>query len=464
MNTRDRLAIFVLIAAGVVWWNGRFSAWCTPQRIGEMNDVPAILAGYHTTPNLLSDGLAWWSGPWIQQGIGAFRPISSYLLWTDCWIGTHFGFFWTALVGVAILLVDCLLCAALAWRFTRSWVGVLTAALLAPAGLRFIWNRSVPEYWLAWFPVHHDLLMIGWLLGALLAFDLWLEYGRAKYLALTWGCFALGVLSKEFNYIFPVMAGALALGRTLDGGSEGGGEGGVRRTEALRQVAFMVAFVTLLAVYRHEVLPQAYNPPRLKWVHMLRRPWLYWAGPFYLHVLSGEGWFAGLAAWWFVLGGALIRWKRRGRAVRLAGPLTLLVIALGMPAATVLYLTVVGWDAVTTFWYFSDGIVGRSNLWRMAQMLATLYAFFLLFKYRRETPSLAAAALMMLAYIPVWTYLGWHYTLAGWFVRCAVFWPLVAHLVVRDLAGYWPGLQGWSRQRRSRTKAAAASGRSPAAT
>lgn len=89
------------------------------------------------------------------------------------------------------------------------------------------------------------------------------------------------------------------------------------------------------------------------------------------------------------------------------------------------------------FWHFLDGESGWVHSVHMTQMIAALHVLFLLFKYRRQVPSLAALSLMMLTYIPVWTYLGWHYTLAGWFVRCAVFWPLIAHLAMRNLSGHW---------------------------
>ena len=175
--------VALLILCGAVGRNSQFVDLCTAERVLAMNDVAGILQGFHATPHLLADGLRWWHGPWIQEGIGAFRPLSSYLLWADCFVGLRYGFFYTGCIGMLLLVANCALCVALAWRFTRSRAGVYTAALLAPAGGLFIMGGNQPPHWLVWFPVHHDLMMIAWLLGALLAFDCWLESARSRHLA-----------------------------------------------------------------------------------------------------------------------------------------------------------------------------------------------------------------------------------------------------------------------------------------
>src|ERR1051326_9093234 len=74
------LALFGLILFLVIHWNGNFKEWSAlePARLG--NDVQAIISGYRTTPNLITDGLRWRHGPWIEEGIQVYRPISSYLL------------------------------------------------------------------------------------------------------------------------------------------------------------------------------------------------------------------------------------------------------------------------------------------------------------------------------------------------------------------------------------------------
>lgn len=45
---------------------------------------------------------------------------------------------------------------------------------------------------------------------------------------------------------------------------------------------------------------------------------------------------------------------------------------------------------------------------------------------------------MMVIYLPVFTYLGWHYTLTGAFVRGAIWWPMIIKLALRDARGWLP--------------------------
>jgi len=64
-------------------------------------------------------------------------------------------------------------------------------------------------------------------------FHRWLTGGRKRDLAATWCLFLLGCLSKEFVYIFPLMAGLVA---RLEG----------RLRPCLRQLGFMLAVVMAL--------------------------------------------------------------------------------------------------------------------------------------------------------------------------------------------------------------------------
>ncbi len=428
LSPRIKVLLAALLIFGVLWWNWRFSAWTSLDKITQMNDVPGILQGYHQTPNLLKDGLQWWHGPWIQQGIQTLRPVSSYGLWLDSFIGLRFGFFWVGVIGVLLLTLVSALSVAVAWQWTRSPVSTITAALLAPAGQLWNFGGTQPQHWLVWFPVHHDLWMIACLLGALLGFDLWIEKGLPKYLYATWACFVVGALSKEFLYIFPVLAGLVVLRQRFS-----------RQIEirvALRQVVLMLLLVVALYCYRTIVLPNPYNPHPLKRVHFLRKPFLYWFGPFYIYVLSGTQWYAGLALLLFVLGGTLLRWKQDPRHYWLQKPGAGIAVALIAGGIIVLYCQVFYDSFAAAFWHIFEPTFVVSRLQQLAQMILTIYSLYLLWKYRRDEPTLATWLLMAAAYGPVWTYLGWHYTLTGWFVRSSIFWPLIAKLAMRDLSGY----------------------------
>lgn len=431
LTRRDKLLFVCLTVITALWWNWRFVSKCTEVDVRAMNDVGGILTGFAQTPNLLIDGVKWWHGPWIQDGIQTLRPVSSYLLWIESFVGLKWGFFWVGCIGMMLLIANCLIGAALAWRFTRSKFCTAFSAALAPT--LWVWNfgGAQPDYWLAWYPVHQDLWMIGCLLGALLSFDVWIESGQPKYLGATWACFIIGALSKEFVYIFPVMAALLSMRQRQ-----------VRTITprvALRQAALMLGLSIGLYCYRTIVLSNAYNPPRLKRVHFLRKPFLYWFGPLYGYVLSDQSWFPGLGLLLLGLSGALLRLLRT-QCDWLQRRFAWLLVALGVGGVIALYCQFVGPSLEEVFWHFFEPEHMLLRLSFLAQAIALFYTLHLIWKYRHTEPSLVAWALMAVSYVPVFTYLGWHYTLAGAFLRAAIYWPLVLKLVWRDLSKYFEPL------------------------
>lgn len=414
--------LFVLAALGSWWWNHDFGLWTRPDHLAQMNDVPEILRGFNQAPNLWRDGLRWWHGPWIEQGVEVYRPLSSILLWLECYAGQKFGFEWIARFGVVLLTIVSWQCVLLAREFTFSRGAMLVAALLAPCARFWMMGGSTPHYWLAWFPCHHDLLMIAWLLGALLWWTRWLESKRRRDLTWALALFLGGVLSKEFLYIFPAMALSVALFHPR------------RRVElfpALKVVGAMFAFLAFAWVFRSQVLPHPYNPPRLKLVHFLRRPFLYWFPAFYLYVPAQEFFPALLALWGFTSVGLGLRFgpKMPGIVRRVVWPLGIVLGALLLGQC---------FDGMgESFWYFAEPPNGLIHMNHLVEMVFTLWALYAVWKYRSSTASLAVLGVFLLAYVPVWTYLGWHYTLAGWFVRAALWWPLLYQLARLDWLK-WP--------------------------
>lgn len=416
------LFLIAIVALGSWWWNHDFGLWTRPDHLAQMNDVPDILRGFDRTPDFWRDSWRWWHGPWIQQGIGAYRPLSSILLWLECSLGRRYGFEWVARFGIVLLGLVSWECVLLARQFTRSKAAMFIAALLAPSARFHLMGASAPPYWLAWFAGHHDLLMIALLLGALLFWTGWLENTRKRDLVLALAAFGLGVLSKEFVYIFPSMALSVALFHPR------------RRVElcrALVVVGAMVGLVALAWVFRALVLPHPYNPPRLRVVHFLRRPFLYWFPSFYKYIPAHNYFPALLALWLWASVGLGLRFKShwQGFVRRIVWPLGVL--------AGVLALAALFAGVGEEFWYFADVWTGWEHQSDLIQMIFNLWALSAMWKLRRQTPSLAVLGVFLLAYVPVWTYLGWHYTLAGWFVRAGLWWPMLYHLARLDWLK-WP--------------------------
>src|SRR5689334_10476907 len=105
------LAIIIIVPLAI-YWNCHFRDWAPLKLVLGMNDVPSIIDGYNRAPSLLTDSLRWWHGTWIQEGIGAFRPISSYQYWIETWVGLHWGFYLVSWMGMALLIAASLLTAS----------------------------------------------------------------------------------------------------------------------------------------------------------------------------------------------------------------------------------------------------------------------------------------------------------------------------------------------------------------
>lgn len=420
MARREKILITLSALFLAFALNHAFLQWVSLTKVLAMNDVPAILSGYRQTPNLFVDGLRWWNGTWIQQGIHAYRPLASYLYWIESFIGLRFGFAWVGVIGVLLLAANALLAGVLAWRLTR-WKPAVWLAMLLGVSLRFWnWSGATPDYWLAWYPVHQELLMNALLLGGIICFECWQESAAREYLCGAWACFVLGALTKEHVYIFPVFALALALWKQNPR---------VERKWALLHAALMGVGVLALWFYRAAIIVDPRNPT-LKRIHLIRKPWLFGAFPFYLFVLTGQFWFPGLALLIFSIGGVLLRVRR---STLLARPYAAVFVIFGVLAIIALYCEITYVSTAEVFWYLFEDANGFIRLRQLVVLCACWYGFWLLWKYRKTEPTLLAFALLAISYLPVITYLGWHYTVASWFVRCA-YWAVVFKCAWLDIS------------------------------
>lgn len=414
------------------------------ETIDRMNDVPTIIRGYEQTPRLFPDSFKWWHGPWIQYDVGALRPLASYQLWLETDIGIRWGFFYTACIGMLLLIVDGWLCAALAWRFTGSRWCALVGAALGPAVCFFNYNGLQPPDWLAWYAVHHDLLFNAFFLGGLLGWCLWLDAGERRALVATWVCFICGALTKEYGYIFPIMALLLVFRRTRESGTR----------KALIQLGLMAAIVAFLIIYRRAVIATPYNPNPLTTELILRKPLNYWFYPLFRYLWVNVYWIPLLGLLTFGYFGALLHWRQRlGRTLETPGGWMSAVI--GFLVAACLLVVISGWlpDVLGTLASGGDAFYLCIDI---AAIALSFYVLRLIWKYRRAEPSIATWLLMAVVYLPVITFDGWHYTITGWFIRAAIFWPMAAKLAYLDL---WPLL---CRLLAGRTRAVTASQENPA--
>lgn len=410
----------------------------------KMNDVGSILTGYHEVPNLLVDGIKWWHGEWIQDGIPAFRPVSSYLYWCESHLGLTYGFWWVSWIGLLLLGANCILSAVLAWQFTGSKVLALGAGILATT-VRFH-NPGHPDIWLAWYPVHQDLMMNALMLGAIASFYQWFQTAEKKWLPMCWVLYVLGILAKEHVYIFPLLAGVIVLlGWYRKSGK-------VPLKTAFAQVAMMLGFVIALSLYRAAVIEHPRNPS-LKWNQFIYKPVIFlfphFSGYLFQRILlengkhqdifmSKDSWMPGLSLILFLgISGAVIFRKKYGNYWWTSLPVMSGVIFLLVTVFLGIFGPVVDTPGaintpdqkiLTAVMTIIDHPFAKEGLRNTIWMTATFYFLLLLWKYRKQEPSLECFALLYLAHLPVLDYIGWHYTTPAWFVW-SVYWMVVWKLV-----------------------------------
>ena len=365
----------------------------------EANDVSSIMDGYHAGH--------WWAfgRPWIESSTPSYRPLSSLLLGGDCWLIEHN--LPVAPVGFFLLWILAGISAGVAWRITGTGVAAIAGGTMAAGAL--LMNTSQPDYWLAWWPVHHDILNAIWMLGVIYCALVYVETRSRSSFAGGLACFAAGLLTKEFAYIF----GAMALVATWS-----------RLTVAERRMGVLLALTlpALAFALRCAFVSHPYMPPpfRIRWehiggfrypmeTHLLRKPWLNLAHPFYRYVLTAD-WVPVLVAMSFALSASLLVDGKTLYATLTFGVLTILAVLLSsdLTSDTTVFFTMRAEDSF--------------------EMVATAFVFARLVAHKR----IAILVLLVLAYVPVVTLLGWHYWLPGAFMRAAVLWPMAGATLYED--------------------------------
>lgn len=201
----------MLIVAAALWFNNDFLYDPTPP-MGALSDHVGIMRGYRQTHSF-SDTLTWWHGPWIHEHYPSLRPLSSYLMWLDVWVGENVGWMATAWITFFMLCAVCLMVAALAWCLSKSECVALLAGVLAThiapqvpllAGV----GNGLPNHFYA---VQDNYLAIAFTLASMCAFLKWRESDNRRHLATAWLCALAAFLSKELSYVLPAMLFALAV-------------------------------------------------------------------------------------------------------------------------------------------------------------------------------------------------------------------------------------------------------------
>jgi hypothetical protein len=121
------------------------------------------------------------------------------------------------------------------------------------------------------------------------------------------------------------------------------------------------------------------------------------------------------------MGGVLLRVRQSPLWYK---PYAFLIPIVGVLAVAGSYCQITYGSAAEAFWYLFEGGNQFIRLRQLIVLAVSWYCYWLLWKYRKTEPTALAFSFLALSYVPVITYLGWHYTVAPSFVRCA-YWALV---------------------------------------
>ena len=191
---------------------------------------PAIQAHFADNPDAVPiaqgaqqatwhDALGWWVGPWIESGSRYYRPLSSWLFWTEYHL---FGLDFQKYCVVSWLVhgANAALLFLLALALFRRPPNRATVALALLAVLLFSTRRSMnmpapPEGWLpfpvAWgempyWPAQTDLFSFFFSLLSLLTLDRWTREPTSRRLTAAVALFVVALLFKEMAIATALLA------------------------------------------------------------------------------------------------------------------------------------------------------------------------------------------------------------------------------------------------------------------
>lgn len=194
----------------------------------------------------------------------------------------------------------------------------------------------------------------------------------------------------------------------------------------------MLATVGAFWCYRTAIISHPRNPPQLKPFMLIRRPFLFLFHPFYRNVVAQDFWFPGLSLLILLIGYCWLRWRKTPQGQVCLSKTAGRWAVVSLMAGVVILYCALTYSVADAFWFLFDPALHGFHIIELGAMSGTAYSVYLVWKYRRQEPTLLAFTLVVLSCAPVFTYIGWHYTIPGWIFRSA-YWPLVIKLVWIEL-------------------------------
>jgi hypothetical protein len=394
---------------------GKIDRFCREQ----FDVVTIVRAADAATPPAIA---RWWYGPWIQEEMPYYRPLTSMLFLAERRL---FGDRWLlySLVSWPLHALNTVLLALLVYRLLsgtprrRTALGLLAAVLFT---VPYWGNQGTAMRMLYWWPSQGDMLSLGFSLAALLAWDRVASLPRSVLgarcsVAAAMFLMLLAILSKEMAYVLPGLLLLLSLHRRMHRAP---------RTAHRALILLPFAVAGVLWLLRRAFVPEAMG---FKWkgLYSLEKLYYHLGGPLGPMALVGD-WALPVAA----AGAALLLWGfgRRGQ----------------LPAGAALAVV---WAALAFEWLGTSWarLLLAPNPWFLTRGVAYWLALGCLWQGTRakrgcrgEPPVLFALGALFLIHLPLLHHGGVHYYYwpsAAWAIVNTV---VVASLPRLALRGYDP--------------------------
>lgn len=392
LNRRIWLVFLCGLLVGAIWTLVSTAGYLGGGKLVAQNEMTAhadVQGLYECAEKATwADMPKWWLGQWNFVH-GYYRPLTSMLFLAEQkTFGLNFdayNFITFVMHGLnAALLYTLVFLILRGSPLNRAVCGLVAVRFFATPAATYFY---APRFVLYWWPAQNDPLCLIFVLSSLILLQLYLNREQRVYMRLSLLAFFLAIASKELGHVTMPFALCLIWNRHCS-----------LRREMMPYAALGIAMI----VFRKVAIPHTANPVLFSTaalVHGLRQ----WTGPLAQQLSAQVYWPAASAASALTVCvlGLKYRWKWW---LILAG------VSAAMMISTQILSPLGGWASL----FVGDGPA------EMAKDAIFMLAAILFWKYRKDEPGLAAAAMFVLGFVPALGYAGLHYDyLPGVFLALA---------------------------------------------
>ncbi len=196
----ERLNIWLLLLVAViaVFLFQRDALFVQFEHYHDSPDVIGIRSGYEYAK--IHGTSHWWTGTWINQFYNYYRPVSSYLHYTQMVVFDNYGML---PITVATMLIYALLAAAaglIAYLLSsRTLISYLTTVFVGG------WWLDGRFDWLSYYPYLDNIAAVLFQLLTIVCFLLFVKHEQKWWVLPAWGFLIISGLCKEIGWATPAL-------------------------------------------------------------------------------------------------------------------------------------------------------------------------------------------------------------------------------------------------------------------